>query len=209
MYDLIVSYLPYALSILFFLVTTFALGAVASLWKARGLIGARVPWLGAMFELLDMLGFTPTTLAQWVTSRSWYLAARRSAIDALSPAKGDKEPPSALLPSLACVLLIGSMSHLGCASAALPEEMVCPLPDLRTATLPTAVKLSRYVLTLVSSSCGDSCPAELATVRQSVDKTEATAKDVCRAVEIAQLIPCAQCADRLEAVRALLACETP
>jgi hypothetical protein len=205
MYDLILSYLPYALSILIFLLTTFVLGAVAVLWKARGLIGARVPWLGAMFEILDMLGFTPKTLAQWVTRRSWYLAARRSALDSL----GDKEPPSALLPSLACVLLIGSMSNLGCASAALPEGMVCPLPDLRTATLPTAIKLSRYVLTLVSSSCGESCPAELATVRQSVDKTEATAADVCRAVEIAQLIPCEQCADRLDAVRALLACETP
>lgn len=204
MYDLILSYLPYALSILIFLLTTFALGAVATLWKARGLIGARVPWLGAMFELLDMLGFTPTTLAQWVTRRSWYLAARRSAIDSL----GDKEPPSALLPSLACVLLIGSMSNLGCASAALPEGMVCPLPDLRTATLPTAIKLSRYALALVSQSCGDSCPKELSTAREAVVKTEATAKDVCRAVEIARLVPCEQCADRLDAVRSLLACET-
>jgi hypothetical protein len=169
------------------------LALIARLWQSKGLWGAKVPFLAAIFELADVFGFSPSLLAEWVKRRSWY---RRG--------EGEGTRIRRLFPGALVVLVCFS-----CSGASLPDGMTCPLPDLRTATLPTAIKLSRYVLTLVSSSCGESCPAELATVRQSVDKTEATAADVCRAVEIAQLIPCEQCADRLDAVRALLACETP
>jgi|WetSurMetagenome_2_1015567.scaffolds.fasta_scaffold01038_27 hypothetical protein len=165
---------------------------VARLWQSRGLWGAKVPFLAAAFELLDVFGFSPSLLAQWLQRRSWYRSGQR---------EGDRI--RRLFPH-ACVVAV----CFSCSGSQLPEGLSCPLPDVRKATLPAAVSLAKYVLTLASSSCGDSCPPELASARKVVDQTGATAKDVCQAIPAVKLVPCEQCADRLDAVSSLLGCES-
>jgi hypothetical protein len=174
-----------------FLAATGGMCLISKAWVSRGLWGSKVPFLAAAFELLEVFGFSPSLLAAWVRRRSWY---QRGQVEA--------DRIRSTLPRSLVVLVV-----LSCSGAPLPEGLSCPIPDIRKATLPAAIALARSVLTLASSSCGDACPAELATARTAVDRTEATAKDVCSAISIARLVPCEQCADRLDAVVSLLACE--
>jgi hypothetical protein len=174
-----------------YVAATGVLCLISRAWVTRGLWGARVPFLAAAFELLEVFGFSPNLLGAWVRRRSWYR-------------RGEDESGRlrrTLTGSLALLLV------LSCSGAPLPEGLSCPIPDLRKAALPTSIALARSVLALVSSSCGDACPAELATARTAVDRTEATATDVCQAISIARLVPCEQCSDRLDAVATLLSCE--
>jgi hypothetical protein len=199
MYDFVVSYAPYVLSILLFWLVTFALGALSVIWKNRGLIGARVPWLCAAFEFLNVIGFTPTSLAQWVTRRSWYLAARRSALDSL----GDTKPPS-LIPSLAVLVLVGSALVSCGGAAALSEGSVCPL-SLRP-NVEAVLVLARAAVSYVSASCGDDCPAEVGKVSSVLKTADATLADVCDAVTVAKQIPCVECQEKVDAVSSLAGC---
>jgi hypothetical protein len=199
MYELLRSLVPYLLPILLFWLVTFALGTLSLIWKSRALIGAKVPWLNAAFELLDMLGVTPTTVALWVSRRPWYLAARRSALNAKSD-----DPPSSLLPSLACLLVVGG-SLWSCGGAALPDGSVCPISPLKP-NVKAVLVLARAAVAYVSASCGENCPSEVSKVSSVLTAGDATLVDVCDAVTVAKQVRCVECQEKVEAVSALAGC---
>ena len=180
-----------------YLAATGGLAIVSKLWVSRGLWGAKVPGLAAAFELFEVLGFSPTALGEWVRRRSWYR-------------KGQTET-GRLRRTFPGLLLLCA---LGCSGASVPESLVCPIPEpstlpdaIRKVTLPDALNLIRAVMSLASVSCGPSCPPELSEVSSAVNRVEATAKDVCDAVAVVRLVPCDLCADRLDAVASLVACD--
>jgi hypothetical protein len=173
-----------------YLLATGGLSLLAKVWVSRQLWGAKVPWLAAAFELLEIFGFSPTAFGAWVRRRSWYR-------------KGQTETGKLRRIMPGGFLLV---ALVGCSSGQLPEGLACPLPDLQKATLPAAISLARAVLSLASSSCGPSCPPELLEAGKGLDRAEATAKTVCDAIAVARLVPCEQCSDRLEAVSKLIQC---
>ncbi|MFA7162479.1 MAG: hypothetical protein WC083_07925 [Candidatus Methanomethylophilaceae archaeon] len=165
---------------------------LAKFWSSRQLWGAKVPILAALFELLDVFGFSPSLLAEWVRRRSWY----RQGQDETGRIR--KLWPGAVL--------FGAFLLLACGCSGSPMTS-CPIPNMTRATLPAALTLVRSVMTLAEASCGSSCPSEWQTARTAVDSAEATAEDVCRAIPIVRLVPCEQCLPRLDELSSLLACE--
>jgi hypothetical protein len=176
------------LSVAAFLAATGGLSLLARFWTSRQLWGAKVPILAALFELLDVFGFSPALLGEWVRRRSWY---RRG--------QDETGRIRRLWPGALCLLVA-----FGCSGSSMAS---CPIPNMAKVTLPAALTLARSVLTLAEASCGSSCPAELQTARTAVDSTSATAEDVCRAIPIVRLVPCEQCLPRLDELSSLLACE--
>lgn len=181
------------LSVVGYLLASGGVAAVRVFWLRRDLWGARIPFLAAAFELVDVFGFSPTLLGEWVRRRSWY---RRG-----------QDETGRLRRLWPGAVLIGLCFAVACGCSGAPLTS-CPVPDMTRATLPAALTLARSVLTLAEASCGSACPAELHTAQTAVDATDATADDVCRAIPIVRRVPCEPCSGRLEELSALLACET-
>jgi hypothetical protein len=177
------------LSLAGYLAATGAIGLVGIVWRSRSALAARWPWIGASFELLEVVGFSPTAFGEWVRRRSWY---RRGQVET---GKLPRIFPGSIVVLVLC---------FACSSAQLPEGLTCPTRD--TLTLPAAISIARALLPLVVSSCGPSCPPELADISDTLNGEGATAKDVCQAVSVARRVPCELCSDRLAAVDKLITC---
>lgn len=98
---------------------------------------------------------------------------------------------------------------LGCGPAAGPAvspDASCAAPAHSSRTVSAALVLARAVVTIVAASCEDRCPPELATVANAIKQAEATKDDICKALVVVQTIPCTECADRLEAAKAIAGC---
>ena len=178
------------------------LALLSSLWFSFVVFIQSINWL-ALAEWIAASGFLALVARMWQSRGLWgakvpFLAAAFELADVFgfSPsllaewvkrrswyrrgqAEGDRV--RRLFPG-ACVMAV----CFSCSGAQLPEGLSCPLPDVRKATLPAAISLAKVV-----------------------DQTGATAKDVCQAILAVKLVPCDQCADRLDAVASLLACESP
>jgi hypothetical protein len=177
------------LSLAGYLVATGAVGLVGIVWRSRSALAARWPWIGAAFDLLEVVGFSPTAFGAWVRKRSWY---RRGQVE------------TGKLPRIFPGTLVVLVLALGCSSAQLPAGLTCPTRD--TLTLPAAISIARALLPLVVSSCGPSCPPELSDISDALNGKGPTAKDVCQAVSLAHRVPCELCEDRLAAVDKLITC---
>lgn len=171
-----------------FLVATGLLSLVAKLWTSRGLWGAKVPFLAAAFELLDVFGFSPVLLAAWVKRRSWY----RKGVDEAERVR--KVWPGSLV--LAAFLCSCSPAGSG----------MCPVFDTSKVTIPAALALTRATLDIASDSCGAGCPAELGAVQSSVGAAEAALPEVCKALGILKSVPCEKCAAPLVRISAMVDC---
>jgi hypothetical protein len=170
-----------------FLAATGLLSLVAKLWTSRGLWGAKVPFLAAAFELLDVFGFSPVLLAEWVRRRSWY---RRGA--------GEVDRVRRVWPSSVVVLFVVSCSP--------SSSGVCPVFDVSKVTLPAALALTRTALEIASDVCGDGCPSELSEARRAIGSGAAAIPEVCRALDVVKSVPCERCASPISKASAMVDC---
>jgi hypothetical protein len=175
-------------SILAFLAASGAMTLVAKVWASRGLWGAKVPFLAAAFELLDVFGFSPPLLAVWVKRRSWFRKG-----------SGEVERVRRVWPgSLVFALVLCSCSPA--------SSGMCPVFDASRVTIPAALAIARATLDIASDSCGDGCTSELGVVRSSVESADAALPEVCRAVQALGAVPCEKCAAPLARITAMVDC---
>lgn len=175
-------------SILAFLAASGVLTLVAKLWASRGLWGAKVPALAAAFELLDVFGFSPPLLAEWVKRRSWYR-------------KGNDETDRVRRVWPGSLVVVAFLCSCSPASSGM-----CPVFDASRVTIPAALAIARATLDIASDYCGDGCPSELGSVRSAVESADAALPEVCRAVQTLGTVPCEKCAAPLARLSAMVDC---
>ena len=195
------------LSIGAFLAATGGLGLLGWVWRSRTAIAAKLPWIGAALELLEVVGFSPTALREWVLRRSWYRKGEAETERLVSELSSPSQPPPPTPPAalgLLLVLLGGTICGLlGACGGPLPDS-VCGLPTDRT--LPLALSLARSAVTVAIDTCSPSCPEPLVAASESLRRADAGLAEVCSAVEIARTVPCIQCAAHLDSIDTLAGC---
>lgn len=192
------------LSIAAFAAATGGLGLLGMVWRSRTALAAKLPWIGATLELLEVIGFSPTALRAWVIKRSWYRTGEAETSRLVKELSSPSKPPATLTVFLFVLCSLTVHSMVPSCSGKLPES-VCGVPTDRA--LPLALTLARSAVSLAISTCSPSCPDELLSASKALEKSDASREQVCSAVDTARAVPCIQCAEHLDSIATLAACE--
>lgn len=197
------------LSIAAYLAATGAIGLLGMVWRSRAALASRLPWLVATFELLEVVGFSPTALRSWVVRRSWYqagVAESARLLDELSEPEPTPpiKPPSSGPPSMTVLMVVLGALLGGACTRSLPPT-VCGIPTDRV--LPLAISLARSAVSVALDTCSPSCPDELLSASAAVNRVDAGREQVCSAVSVARTVPCIHCAEHLDSVATLAGCD--